>query len=80
LPLKDVIQEKFGRWLMSAIDFTSNVEKIEDPRAALSVQSSCGGKFLPNKKWVIAAGESPTRFFSPIKNPQELGFRPTHEE
>lgn len=30
--LKDVIQEKFGDGIMSAIDFSMHVEKIEDPK------------------------------------------------
>src|SRR5690349_14141729 len=31
LTLKDVIQEKFGDGIMSAIDFTMKVEKVSDP-------------------------------------------------
>ena len=31
MPLKDVIHEKFGDGIMSAIDFTMNVDKEEDP-------------------------------------------------
>ncbi|CAG8496635.1 5725_t:CDS:2, partial [Dentiscutata heterogama] len=30
LPLKDVVNEKFGDGIMSAIDFTANVEKIDN--------------------------------------------------
>ncbi len=33
LPLKSVIQEKFGDGIMSAIDFTMRVEKEADPKA-----------------------------------------------
>ncbi|CAG8780515.1 20722_t:CDS:2, partial [Gigaspora rosea] len=29
LPLKDVVNEKFGDGIMSAIDFTANVEKVK---------------------------------------------------
>ena len=32
MPLKDVIQEKFGDGIMSAIDFTLEVDKVEDPK------------------------------------------------
>lgn len=50
LPLKDVIQEKFGDGIMSAIDFTMNVDKVEDP-AGNRVKVTMCGKFLPYKKW-----------------------------
>ncbi|MCS7225960.1 MAG: cyanase [Gloeomargarita sp. SKYB31] len=50
LPLKDVIQEKFGDGIMSAIDFTLDVEKVEDPNGA-RVKVIMNGKFLPYKKW-----------------------------
>jgi cyanate lyase len=32
LPLKSVVQEKFGDGIMSAIDFTMNIEKEVDPK------------------------------------------------
>ena len=50
LPLKDVIQEKFGDGIMSAIDFTLDVDKVEDP-AGDRVKVTMCGKFLPYKKW-----------------------------
>jgi cyanate lyase len=50
LPLKDVIQEKFGDGIMSAIDFTMEVDKVEDP-AGNRVRITMCGKFLPYKKW-----------------------------
>lgn len=50
LPLKDVIQEKFGDGIMSAIDFTMDVDKVEDP-AGNRVRVTMCGKFLPYKKW-----------------------------
>ncbi|MFO8237627.1 MAG: cyanase [Prochlorococcaceae cyanobacterium] len=50
LPLKDVIQEKFGDGIMSAIDFTLEVDKVTDP-AGDRVQVTMCGKFLPYKKW-----------------------------
>jgi cyanate lyase len=50
LPLKDVIQEKFGDGIMSAIDFTLRVEKEEDPKGD-RVKVTMNGKFLPYKTW-----------------------------
>jgi cyanate lyase len=50
LPLKDVIQEMFGDGIMSAIDFTVNVEKEEDPGGD-RVKITLSGKFLPFKRW-----------------------------
>ena len=50
LPLKDVIQEKFGDGIMSAIDFTLHVDKVEDPRGD-RVKVTMNGKFLPYKVW-----------------------------
>ncbi len=50
LPLKAVIQEKFGDGIMSAIDFTMHVEKEEDPKGD-RVRLTLNGKFLPYKKW-----------------------------
>jgi cyanate lyase len=50
LPLKDVIQEKFGDGIMSAIDFTLHVDKVEDPKGD-RVKVTMNGKFLPYKAW-----------------------------
>ncbi|MGO9464168.1 MAG: cyanase [Isosphaeraceae bacterium] len=50
LPLKDVIQEMFGDGIMSAIDFTLEVEKEADPKGD-RVKVTMSGKFLPYKKW-----------------------------
>jgi cyanate lyase len=50
LALKDVIQEKFGDGIMSAIDFTMDVTKVEDPKGA-RVVVTMNGKFLPYKAW-----------------------------
>ena len=50
LPLKDIIQEKFGEGIMSAIDFSMNVEKIEDPKGD-RVLLTMNGKFLGYKTW-----------------------------
>jgi cyanate lyase len=59
MPLKEVIQEKFGDGIMSAIDFTLDVEQEEDPKgdseallpSADRVKIIMSGKFLPYKKW-----------------------------
>jgi cyanate lyase len=48
--IKEVIQEKFGDGIMSAIDFTMGIEKIEDPKGD-RVKVTLNGKFLPYKKW-----------------------------
>jgi len=50
LPLKDVIQETFGDGIMSAIDFTMEVEREEDPKGD-RVKITMSGKFLPYKRW-----------------------------
>lgn len=50
LPLKDVIQEKFGDGIMSAIDFTLTVAKVEDQKGD-RVVVTMNGKFLPYRKW-----------------------------
>ena len=50
LPLKSVIQEKFGNGIMSAIDFTMDVEKEVDPNGD-RVKLIMSGKFLAYKKW-----------------------------
>ncbi len=50
MPLKAVINEKFGDGIMSAIDFTLDVEKEEDPKGD-RVKIIMSGKFLAYKKW-----------------------------
>ena len=50
MPLKDVIQEKFGDGIMSAIDFSLDVDKVPDP-AGDRVKVTMCGKFLSYKKW-----------------------------
>jgi len=50
MPMKEVIQEKFGDGIMSAIDFTLDIEKIADPKGD-RVKVIMNGKFLPYKKW-----------------------------
>jgi len=58
MPLKAIIHEKFGDGIMSAIDFTLDVEKEECPKGVseavpkeLRVKVIMSGKFLPYKKW-----------------------------
>jgi cyanate lyase len=48
--LKEVIQEQFGDGIMSAIDFSMDVEKEEDPKGD-RVVLTMNGKFLPYKTW-----------------------------
>jgi len=50
MPLKSIIHEKFGDGIMSAIDFTMDVDKEEDPKGD-RVKIIMSGKFLPYKKW-----------------------------
>lgn len=50
IPLKDVIQEKFGDGIMSAIDFTLKVNKEENLNGD-RVKVTMDGKFLPYRKW-----------------------------
>ena len=50
MPLKAIIHEKFGDGIMSAIDFTLDVDKEEDPKGD-RVKVTMSGKFLPYKKW-----------------------------
>lgn len=50
LPLKSVVQEKFGDGIMSAIDFTMDIEKEVDSKGD-RVKLTMSGKFLPYKKW-----------------------------
>jgi cyanate lyase len=48
--LKEVIQEKFGDGIMSAIDFSMHVDKEENPKGD-RVILTLNGKFLPYKTW-----------------------------
>ena len=50
MPMKAIIHEKFGDGIMSAIDFTLDIDKVEDPKGD-RVQVVMCGKFLPYKKW-----------------------------
>lgn len=48
--LKAVINEKFGDGIMSAIDFTMDIERVENPNGD-RIKLTMEGKFLPYKKW-----------------------------
>ncbi len=48
--LKELIQEKGGDGIMSAIDFDMSVEKIPDPKGD-RIEVKMSGKFLPYKVW-----------------------------
>lgn len=48
--IKSVIHEMFGDGIMSAIDFTIDIKKKEDPKGD-RVVVTFDGKFLPYKKW-----------------------------
>lgn len=48
--IKEIIHEKFGDGIMSAIDFTMDIDKQEDPNGD-RVKVTITGKFLPYKSW-----------------------------
>lgn len=48
--MKALIEEKFGAGIMSAIDFTMDIEKVPDPKGD-RVKITMNGKFLAYKKW-----------------------------
>ncbi len=48
--IKELIHEKFGDGIMSAIDFSLNIDKQEDPKGD-RVVVTLNGKFLPYKSW-----------------------------
>jgi cyanate lyase len=48
--LKAIMHEMFGDGIMSAIDFTLDVQRQEDPKGD-RVVVTMNGKFLPYKKW-----------------------------
>ena len=49
-PFKSIVHEKFGDGIMSAIDFTFDVEKEKDPGGD-RVKITMSGKYLPYKIW-----------------------------
>ena len=48
--IKDVIQEKFGQGIMSAIDFRMDIDKETSPKGD-RVIVKLNGKFLPYARW-----------------------------
>ena len=48
--IKEMINEKFGDGIMSAIDFSMDIAKQEDPKGD-RVVVTLNGKFLPYKAW-----------------------------
>ena len=48
--IKELIEEKFGPGIMSAIDFTMDIERVPDPKGD-RVKITMNGKFLGYKKW-----------------------------
>ncbi len=48
--MKELIHEKFGDGIMSAIDFSMDIDKEENP-AGDRVVVTMNGKFLPYKAW-----------------------------
>lgn len=49
-PFKAVVHEKFGDGIMSAIDFSFEVEREKDPKGD-RVKVTMSGKYLPYKIW-----------------------------
>ena len=48
--IKEIINEKFGDGIMSAIDFSMDIQKQADPKGD-RVVVTLNGKFLPYKAW-----------------------------
>lgn len=48
--MKELIEEKFGAGIMSAIDFTMDIERVPDPKGD-RVKLTMNGKFLSYKCW-----------------------------
>ena len=48
--IKEIVQEKFGDGIMSAIDFSLDIDKEKNP-AGDRVVITMNGKFLPYKAW-----------------------------
>jgi cyanate lyase len=48
--IKALIHEMFGDGIMSAIDFTMEIERVPDPHGD-RVKVTYNGKFLPYRKW-----------------------------
>jgi len=48
--IKEMIHEKFGDGIMSAIDFDLTIDKVEHPKGD-RVKVTMSGKFLPYNRW-----------------------------
>jgi cyanate lyase len=48
--IKEIVHEKCGDGIVSAIDFAMNIEKKPDPKGDRIV-ITLDGKFLPYKSW-----------------------------
>jgi cyanate lyase len=48
--IRELIHEKFGDGIMSAIDYEMDIKRIEDPKGD-RVLVTLNGKFLPYRKW-----------------------------
>lgn len=48
--IKELIHEKFGDGIMSAIDFDLTIDKVEHPKGD-RVKVTMSGKFLPYNQW-----------------------------
>jgi cyanate lyase len=48
--IKALIHEMFGDGIMSAVDFTMEIERVPNP-AGDRVRVTYEGKFLPDKRW-----------------------------
>lgn len=48
--LKELLHEKMGDGIMSAIDFEMSIDKVPDPKGD-RVRVVMNGKFLPYRKW-----------------------------
>jgi len=49
-PIKQIIHEKSGDGIMSAIDFSMHIEKVPEPKGD-RVKVTMNGKFLPYRTW-----------------------------
>ncbi|MDE0713460.1 MAG: cyanase, partial [Gammaproteobacteria bacterium] len=50
MALKQVIHEKFGDGIMSAVDLTMQMDREEHPEG-VRVNLTMSGKFLPYRRW-----------------------------
>lgn len=48
--IKEIVHEKPGNGIMSAIDFSMHIDKMEDLKGD-RVNITMNGKFLPYKQW-----------------------------